>query len=133
MAPLKAFLTQLEAKVEYVARGGDPRLLEGCLNIVLTGNPGAGKTTAARLLARWLRAHGLLQQASLPLAFPCLALPRFALSWPVQASPQALPPSHTLFTCRLRPLPPSGRLRRAERPRAQGDAHRMDVPAGQGE
>ena len=27
MAPLKAFLTQLEAKVEYVARGGDPRLL----------------------------------------------------------------------------------------------------------
>mmetsp|Transcript_25235 Transcript_25235/g.83982 ORF Transcript_25235/g.83982 Transcript_25235/m.83982 type:complete len:169 (-) Transcript_25235:105-611(-) len=62
MAPLKAFLTQLEAKVEYVARGGDPRLLEGCLNIVLTGNPGAGKTTAARLLARWLRAHGLLQQ-----------------------------------------------------------------------
>ncbi|EOD08875.1 hypothetical protein EMIHUDRAFT_453008, partial [Emiliania huxleyi CCMP1516] len=33
MAPLKAFLTQLEAKVEYVARGGDPRLLEGCLNI----------------------------------------------------------------------------------------------------
>ena len=30
-------------------RGGDPRLLEGCLNIVLTGNPGAGETTAARL------------------------------------------------------------------------------------
>mmetsp|Transcript_45032 Transcript_45032/g.145202 ORF Transcript_45032/g.145202 Transcript_45032/m.145202 type:complete len:211 (+) Transcript_45032:708-1340(+) len=68
MAPLKAFLTQLEAKVEYVARGGDPRLLEGCLNIVLTGNPGAGKTTAARLLARWLRAHGLLEERPLAAA-----------------------------------------------------------------
>jgi len=62
MAPLKAFLTQLQAKVEYVARGGDPRLLEGCLNIVLTGNPGAGKTTAARLLFRALRAYGLLRK-----------------------------------------------------------------------
>ena len=84
MAPLKAFLTQLEAKVEYVARGGDPRLLEGCLNIVLTGNPGAGKTTAARLIARWLRAHGLLQQASLPLPF--LASPfraRLVLASPI--------------------------------------------------
>ena len=47
MAPLKRFLQELRAKVEYVERGGDPRLLEGCLNIVLTGNPGAGKTTAA--------------------------------------------------------------------------------------
>jgi DNA polymerase III delta prime subunit len=62
MTALKAFLSQLRAKVEYVQSGGDPRLLEGCLNVVLTGNPGAGKTTAARLLARWLRSHGLLQQ-----------------------------------------------------------------------
>jgi len=59
---LYLLLFQLRAKVDYVQRGGDPRLLEGCLNVVLTGNPGAGKTTAARLLARWLRAHGLLQQ-----------------------------------------------------------------------
>ena len=49
MAPLKEFLKDLRAKVEYVERGGDTRLLEGCLNIVLTGNPGAGKTSAARL------------------------------------------------------------------------------------
>jgi hypothetical protein len=52
MAPLKSFLHELRSKVEYVERGGDPRLLEGCLNIVLTGNPGAGETTAARLLVQ---------------------------------------------------------------------------------
>ena len=50
------------SQVEFVSRGGDPRLLEGCLNVVLTGNPGAGKTTAARLLFRALRAYGLLKK-----------------------------------------------------------------------
>ena len=63
MAPLKAFLAELNAKVTYVERGGDPRLLEGCLNVVLTGNPGAGKTTAARLLFRALRAYGTQSDA----------------------------------------------------------------------
>ena len=61
MRALKTFLLQLRAKVEFVARGADPRLLEGCLNVVLTGNPGAGKTTAARLLFRALRSYGLLK------------------------------------------------------------------------
>ena len=51
-----------QAKVEYVQKGGDARLLDGCLNVVLTGNPGAGKTTAARLLYRSLRAYGLLNK-----------------------------------------------------------------------
>ena len=44
---MEHFLVQMRAKVEFVGRGADPRLLEGCLNVVLTGNPGAGKTTAA--------------------------------------------------------------------------------------
>jgi len=61
MTPLKHFLAQMRAKVEFVGRGADPRLLEGCLNVVLTGNPGAGKTTAARLLFRALRSYGLLK------------------------------------------------------------------------
>ena len=61
MSSLKAFLKQMRAKVEFVGRGADPRLLEGCLNVVLTGNPGAGKTTAARLLFRALRSYGLLK------------------------------------------------------------------------
>ena len=50
MGPLKRWLAELRAKVEFVGRGADPRLLEGCLNIVLTGNPGAGKTTAISML-----------------------------------------------------------------------------------
>ena len=37
MASLKSFLADLRAKVEYVHSGGDPRLLEGCLNVILTG------------------------------------------------------------------------------------------------
>jgi hypothetical protein len=61
MGSLKAALAELRAKVEFVGRGADPRLLEGCLNVVLTGNPGAGKTTAARLLFRALRSLGLLK------------------------------------------------------------------------
>ena len=39
MAPLKAFLKELEAKVTYVQGGGDSRLLEGCLNVVLSNSP----------------------------------------------------------------------------------------------
>ena len=71
MAPLKAFLAEMRAKVEFVQRGGDPRLLEGCLNVVLTGNPGAGKTTAARLLFRSLRAYGAPHTAFLPNVAGC--------------------------------------------------------------
>ena len=59
---LIAPISMLRAKVEFVERGGDPRLLEACLNLVLTGNPGAGKTTAARLLFKALRAYGLLKR-----------------------------------------------------------------------
>ena len=82
MAPLKAFLAELNAKVTYVTRtegavlmatsptstthrlalpftqvtyverGGAPRLLEGCLNVVLTGAPwDASRTQGARAAA----------------------------------------------------------------------------------
>merc|ERR1712193_604423 len=56
----KAYLNRLQKRVEFVKNGGSPKLLETCMNIVLTGNPGTGKTTFARLMFRTLRAHGVL-------------------------------------------------------------------------
>ena len=49
MAPLKAFLTQLEAKVEYVARGGDPRLLrDGGGHVAIRTSAGSRPSRRAR-------------------------------------------------------------------------------------
>ena len=58
----KAFIAELKAKVEYVGGGGDRKKLESCLNCVVTGNPGTGKTTFARLFFKFLRAYGVLQK-----------------------------------------------------------------------
>lgn len=62
MTGAKTFLNDIVKRVEYVKAGGSPSVLEGCLNLVLTGNPGVGKTTFARLLFRTLRAHGVLKR-----------------------------------------------------------------------
>merc|ERR1719299_351925 len=56
----KRFIKELQQRVEFVKAGGSPKLLETCMNVVLTGNPGTGKTTFARLMFRTLRAHGVL-------------------------------------------------------------------------
>jgi DNA replication protein DnaC len=56
----KAYIGRLQKRVEFVKNGGSPKLLETCMNVVLTGNPGTGKTTFARLMFRTLRAHGVL-------------------------------------------------------------------------
>ena len=58
----KAFIAELKAKVECVGAGGDRKKLESCLNCVVTGNPGTGKTTFARLFFKFLRAYGVLQK-----------------------------------------------------------------------
>ena len=100
MAPLKRFLQELRAKVEYVERGGDPRLLEGCLNIVLTGNPGAGKTTAARLLFRALRGYGLLRKEVF-VERNALELKGTHIGWTcpqARGTPLSPVPSHGAFT-----------------------------------
>merc|ERR1719380_552230 len=62
MTEQKAYLHRLQKRVEFVKNGGSPKLLETCMNVVLTGNPGTGKTTFARLMFRTLRAHGVLKK-----------------------------------------------------------------------
>merc|ERR1719261_1103697 len=52
----------MRAKVRFVEAGGDERVLWTCMNLVLTGNPGTGKTTFARLLFKFLRAYGVLSK-----------------------------------------------------------------------
>ena len=56
----KTFMRDIKAKVQFVAAGGNPAVLRTCLNIVITGNPGTGKTTFSRLLFRFLHAYGVL-------------------------------------------------------------------------
>jgi len=62
MCEPKEYLRKLLSRVEFVRLGGSPKVLEVCMNLVMTGNPGTGKTTFARLLAKLLRAHGVLKK-----------------------------------------------------------------------
>jgi SpoVK/Ycf46/Vps4 family AAA+-type ATPase len=60
MAEAKDFVDTLRRKALYVEAGGNPRILQMACSLVITGNPGTGKTTFARLLARFMHAYGLL-------------------------------------------------------------------------
>merc|ERR1711939_410393 len=62
MQEQKEYLLRLQKRVEFVRRGANPKLLEMCMNVVLTGNPGTGKTTFARLMFKTLLAHGVLKK-----------------------------------------------------------------------
>jgi SpoVK/Ycf46/Vps4 family AAA+-type ATPase len=60
MTEAKKWFTTLKNKVKLVDKTGDRTSLRTCLNMVITGNPGTGKTTFTRLLFRFLRAYGIL-------------------------------------------------------------------------
>lgn len=64
MSEAKEFLQKVMKRADFVRQGGSPAVLQVCMNLVLTGNPGTGKTTFARLLFRILRAHGILTKDS---------------------------------------------------------------------
>ena len=62
MEAAKAFLRKILLKVKLVEKGASRALLNTCTNIVITGNPGVGKTTFARICHRVLHTHGVLRE-----------------------------------------------------------------------
>ena len=50
----------LPTQPSFVEKTGKRSALGGCLHLILTGNPGTGKTTTSRLIARYLKAFGIL-------------------------------------------------------------------------
>jgi len=60
MANVKKFFHKMRDTASFVELTGKVDALGGCLHLILTGNPGTGKTTTARLISRYLHAFGIL-------------------------------------------------------------------------
>ena len=56
-----SFIACVIPSIEFVQKTGKDRgTWVDVLHLVLTGNPGTGKTTTARLIARYLKAFGII-------------------------------------------------------------------------
>jgi SpoVK/Ycf46/Vps4 family AAA+-type ATPase len=64
MKNVKEFFHKLKDTATFVEMTGKMEALGGCLHLVLTGNPGTGKTTTARLISRYLHTFGILPSST---------------------------------------------------------------------
>lgn len=64
MHNVKKFFHKMRDTAAFVQKTGKSEALGGCLHLILTGNPGTGKTTTSRLIARYLKAFGILPVGS---------------------------------------------------------------------
>ena len=62
MDEAKKFFGRVRKAMQYVEQGGSAQLLRTSRNMVITGNPGTGKTSIARLVAKFLHAHGVTKR-----------------------------------------------------------------------
>jgi Holliday junction resolvasome RuvABC ATP-dependent DNA helicase subunit len=62
MDTAKEWFKTLKNKVWLADQTGDRSILSTCMHMVITGNPGTGKTTFTRLLFRFLYAYGILSK-----------------------------------------------------------------------
>ena len=70
LSGVKRWFEEMRGKIRFVENGGPSTVLgSNCLNTVLTGNPGTGKTTVSRLMFRFLRAYGVLKKVRAHLLF----------------------------------------------------------------
>lgn len=58
----KELFEKIKRQIELVNQGGDASVMEVNWNLVITGNPGTGKTTLARLVYKFFRAYGVLSK-----------------------------------------------------------------------
>ena len=62
MSAAKEFFAEIKTNAMYVEAGGSIEAIKFAMNIVITGSPGTGKSSLARLIARYMHAYGILQR-----------------------------------------------------------------------
>ena len=60
MDSAKQWLKKISKSIKFVNITGDRRSVKRCYNLKLTGCPGTGKTTFARIIHKFFKAHGIL-------------------------------------------------------------------------